>query len=236
MIRLCWWLIETMSRLLEPNERDAVLGDLSESSELAGRALLDVLGLVVRRQLASWGKQLLRSFAGVAIASGFSFYFRDNIYGYLGRHLAHTLYVLSLSHNLTYARPVYPFGLYLKLSIMCGLFLASPYVLWQFWLSVSAGLSYQEKRSAWPVVALSSALFMSGGFFACRVALPAALPFLISHSISFHPAVSISACWDTAAAFVVGVALAFELPGLCWLVHLSRRVARRQRGSEISRH
>jgi hypothetical protein len=54
MIRICWWLVDRFSRLLEPAERDAVHGDIAESGETAGRALLDVLGLVIRRQTVLW--------------------------------------------------------------------------------------------------------------------------------------------------------------------------------------
>lgn len=54
MNQFCWWLADLVSRTLEPNERDAVLGDLTESSETGGRAFLDVLGLAIRRQSALW--------------------------------------------------------------------------------------------------------------------------------------------------------------------------------------
>jgi hypothetical protein len=50
--RLCWWLVDVVSRLLEPDERDAVRGDFAESGETGGHALRDALGLVVRRQAA----------------------------------------------------------------------------------------------------------------------------------------------------------------------------------------
>jgi hypothetical protein len=39
---------------LEPDERDAVLGDFAESRVTAGQALRDLLGLVLRRQAALW--------------------------------------------------------------------------------------------------------------------------------------------------------------------------------------
>src|SRR6185503_6548406 len=54
MIRICWWLVDIVSRALEPNEQDAVRGDFAESGESSGQALRDVLGLVVRRQAALW--------------------------------------------------------------------------------------------------------------------------------------------------------------------------------------
>ncbi len=52
--RFCWWLVELGSRLLEPDERDAVRGDLTESRARGGQALREVLGLVLRRQAAMW--------------------------------------------------------------------------------------------------------------------------------------------------------------------------------------
>jgi hypothetical protein len=54
MSRISWWLVDTVSRLLEPDEREAVRGDFMESGVSGGQALLDVLGLVIRRQAALW--------------------------------------------------------------------------------------------------------------------------------------------------------------------------------------
>ncbi len=54
MTRLYWRLAETASRALQPEERNAVLGDFAESGESDSQALLGVLGLVARRQTALW--------------------------------------------------------------------------------------------------------------------------------------------------------------------------------------
>ena len=54
MTRICWWLVDLVSRMLEPDERDAVRGDFTESGENGVQALGDVVGLVVRRQAALW--------------------------------------------------------------------------------------------------------------------------------------------------------------------------------------
>jgi hypothetical protein len=48
-------LVELAARLLEPDERDAVLGDLAEAGEGGVSTLLGVLGLVARRQAGLWG-------------------------------------------------------------------------------------------------------------------------------------------------------------------------------------
>jgi len=49
-----WRLVDLVSRMLEPDERDAVRGDFAESRETGGQALRDVLGLVVLRQAGLW--------------------------------------------------------------------------------------------------------------------------------------------------------------------------------------
>lgn len=54
MNRICGWLADLASRMLETDERAAVLGDLAESREAGGRALRGVLGLVLRRRAALW--------------------------------------------------------------------------------------------------------------------------------------------------------------------------------------
>src|SRR5262252_469716 len=67
MTRIAWPLVELVSRLLEPEEREAVLGDLLEAKESAGQALLDIFGLILRRQAFLW-KNPQPWFAGFSVA------------------------------------------------------------------------------------------------------------------------------------------------------------------------
>lgn len=57
MNRLYWRVSESLGRRLEPEDRDAILGDLLESNTTGGRALGDVLGLAVRREIARWASK-----------------------------------------------------------------------------------------------------------------------------------------------------------------------------------
>ncbi len=54
MSQFRWWLIEPVSRFLQHDEREALLGDLEESRQTGPRALLDVLDVVIRRQARLW--------------------------------------------------------------------------------------------------------------------------------------------------------------------------------------
>lgn len=156
------------------------------------------------------------------------FCFMNNIYGHLAGPLAATLKSPGIAQHPAYSSPVDPFTLFIKLSIVCGLFLASPYVLWQFWLIISPSLYRHKKRYALPVVTLTSTLFVTGSIFAYKLALPAALRFLLSYGSRFRPVVTLNEFWDLAITVIVGVGLAFELPGLCWLIYLKQSGARRR--------
>jgi len=54
MNAIVWPLVELSSRLLDREEREVVLGDLLETNENAWRGMLDVFGLVFRRQAGLW--------------------------------------------------------------------------------------------------------------------------------------------------------------------------------------
>jgi hypothetical protein len=54
MTGINWSLVEVASQLLERDEREAVLGDMVEAGESAWHGLLDVLGLIIRRQVGLW--------------------------------------------------------------------------------------------------------------------------------------------------------------------------------------
>ena len=49
-----WWWVDALCGLLDPAEHEVVCGDLTEAGESGRKALVEVLGLVVRRQAALW--------------------------------------------------------------------------------------------------------------------------------------------------------------------------------------
>ncbi|HLK63114.1 MAG TPA: hypothetical protein VKU19_06720 [Bryobacteraceae bacterium] len=54
MNRIFWWMVDALCRALDGDEREVVRGDLAESGDGPGAALIDVLGLVIRRQAVLW--------------------------------------------------------------------------------------------------------------------------------------------------------------------------------------
>ena len=164
--------------------------------------------------------RLLRSILSLFVGFGICFAFADQIYGYLARPLTDTLHSLNMGEKLVYNNPTDPFNLYIKLSIVGGLFIASPFILYQFWLFVSPGLYRHEKRYVWPFVGLTSGLFIGGGFFAYKLAFPAALRFLLEFGQRFQPLITINEYFNLATTIIVGVGLVFELPVIILLLSI----------------
>lgn len=84
MNRAAWWLVNHLSRFLDPAERDAVRGDLAESGVSGGRALREIFGLVARRQIDPWRTDWRPSLALFGIAIPLAF-----VLAGLARYLGH---------------------------------------------------------------------------------------------------------------------------------------------------
>ena len=185
-----------------------------EDNDLSGKQMSFLEHLEELRQ------RLLRSVISLFVGFCICFYFSDHIYGLLAKPLTDTLQSLHLADKLVYTNPTDPFNLYIKLSIVGGLFLASPYILLQLWLFISPGLYRHEKKYVWPFVFLTTMLFFAGGFFAYRFAFPAALKFLLEFGHRFQPMITIHEYWGLALTIIVGVGVVFELPVVILLLSI----------------
>lgn len=165
-------------------------------------------------------KRLLRAILGLLIATGACFYFSDHIFAWLSRPLTRTLHELGLPEKLVYTNPIDPFNLFIKLSIVAGLFVASPYIFYQVWLFISPGLYRHEKRYVFPFVLLTSGLFIAGGLFAYELAFPPALKFLLEFGGQFAPFITIDQYLKLVTTIIVGVGLVFELPVVILLLSI----------------
>lgn len=76
------------------------------------------------------------------------------------------------------------FMTYLKLSGVAGLLLASPWIFYQVWMFVAAGLYAHERKYVYVFGGMSLALFLLGVVFCYYLVFPFVLRFLISFNTS----------------------------------------------------
>jgi sec-independent protein translocase protein TatC len=183
-------------------KRDAMptMGFLDHLEELRNR-LVYCIGAVAVGFFACWG-------------------FRERIYGVMQRPIMGALKAHGMSEKLVYLNPVEPFNLYLKIAALAGLFLTSPFVLYQVWMFISPGLYRNEKRYVMPFMASTIALFSAGGYFGYKFVYPRALDFLIGFGSQFQPMITIGEYTSLFLSIVLGMGLIFELPILIFFLAL----------------
>ena len=71
------------------------------------------------------------------------------------------------------------FVAYMKISLVSGLILSSPWVFYQLWMFVTAGLYPNEKRYVRLATPFSAALFVTGALFFLYVVAPISLRFFL---------------------------------------------------------
>src|SRR5499425_1958559 len=164
--------------------------------------------------------RIFHALVAVGAGMGVCFLYRERLFGFMQRPIIDTLHRYNLPDHLVYLTPVEPFNLYLKISALAGLFLTSPYVLYQVWLFISPGLYRREKKYAVPFMISTIFLFSAGGYFAYRIVYPAALDFLIRFGRQFMPMITIHEYTDLFLTVILGLGLVFEMPILIFFLAL----------------
>ncbi len=165
-------------------------------------------------------KRIIWSLVAVTVGFFACWKYADRIYDYMQRPIMEALHRNGMSEKLVYLNPTEPFNLYLKVAFLAGLFVTSPFVLYQVWLFISPGLYRHEKRYVFPFMFSTVALFLSGGLFGYKMVYPAALNFLIDYGKQFQPMITIGEYTDLFLTIIIGMGLIFELPILVFFLSL----------------
>jgi sec-independent protein translocase protein TatC len=152
------------------------------------------------------------------VGTGLSWGYRERIYAVMQRPIMDALRNHGLAEKLVYLNPTDPFNLYLKIAMLAGLFLTSPFVLYQVWMFISPGLYRNEKRYVMPFMVSTITLFTLGGYFGYKIAYPRALDFFIGFSGQFQPMITVGEYTQLFLSIVLGMGLIFEMPILVFFL------------------
>ncbi|MGA2270596.1 MAG: twin-arginine translocase subunit TatC [Bryobacteraceae bacterium] len=172
--------------------------------------------------------RIIRALWGVAAAFVLSLTFSNQLWNFVSQPAVQALKTLGYPTTLKQITPMESFNvIWFKLPVLCAIFIASPWVLYQVWAFIAPGLYRKERRWAVPFVLTSAGLFILGGLFAYFVAFRYGLTFLLSIGSGNHvePMVSITEYFDLFVNVILGVGLVFELPVLIFFLTLLRIVS-----------
>ena len=155
-------------------------------------------------------KRLIISFLAVGVGFGGCYIFSKQIFNFLTIPLQKSL---PPGSTMIFTSLPEAFFTYLKVSLLAGVFVASPMVLYQIWLFVAPALYSHEKRYVVPFVIISTLLFLAGGAFGYFIVFPYGFKFFMSFATDYiQPAPKLKEYLSFCSMLLIAFGLVFELP------------------------
>jgi len=156
--------------------------------------------------------RLIRCFVAIGVGFIICYSLKEDIFKILVRPLIKAL-PSEHSQHLIYTAPQEAFLVYMKVSLIAGIFLAMPVILFEFWRFVAPGLYEHEKKYLFPIVIVSILFFGSGIAFGYFVALPFGFQFFTSFASEYvMPFISTREFLSFTTKLLFSFGLIFELP------------------------
>ena len=161
--------------------------------------------------LAELRKRLIVCFIAVGIGFGISYYFSLELFAFLSRPLFDAMPEASVF--MVFTGVVEPFFTYLKISLLAGIFLASPVLIHQIWLFITPGLHEGEKKWVIPIVVSGFILFIGGAMFGYYLVIPIGFKYFLSFATdSLKPMLSMNEFFSFMMKFLLAFGVVFEMP------------------------
>ena len=149
---------------------------------------------------------LIAAFAGMLAC----FYFSQQLFEWLMLPLYRAMPEQS---TMIYTAPHEAFFTYIKVALVAGIFLTSPYIFYQAWLFVKPGLYSSERKYILPIAFCSALLFVGGSVFGYFIIFPPAYNFFMSFTNQFiDPMITMKEGFSFALRILLAFGIVFELP------------------------
>lgn len=155
-------------------------------------------------------QRLIRCFIAIGICFAVSYLFKEKLFDLLTLPL---ISAMQPDSKLIFTGLPEAFFTYLKAALLSGIFLASPVILYQFWMFVVPGLYRTERKLLAPIILLSSIFFICGALFGYFIVFPLGFQFFLgfaNENIQALP--SMREYLSFASKLLIAFGLAFELP------------------------
>jgi sec-independent protein translocase protein TatC len=155
-------------------------------------------------------KRLVICFIAVGIGFVAAYGFKEMLFEILVDPLVR---VMQEGDTLIFTGLPEAFFTYLKVAFLTGLMLASPIIIYQFWMFVAPGLYAKEKRLLLPIIFLSSFFFIGGALFGYFIVFPWGFKFFLGFATEhIRPLPSMKEYLGFSAKLLLAFGLVFELP------------------------
>ena len=146
---------------------------------------------------------LIKSIAALILGTGCSIYFLQDIMDIL----------TAAAKELYYMRPAEAFMIYMKVALLSGLILSSPFILYELYSFVRPALTLRERHFTLICIPLSLVLFITGMLFSYSFVFPRGLEFFLGFAAGkVNPLISMESYLDFMLMLVVPFGFAFNVP------------------------
>jgi sec-independent protein translocase protein TatC len=170
-------------------------------------------------------KRIVNSAIAVGVGILISFAFIERIFNFL---LAPTRNVLPPGVKIIYTQPGEAFGMYITVSLIAGVVIASPFIMYQVWMFIAPGLYSKEKRMATPFVLFTTIGFIAGAAFNHYVAFPFLIRFFAQFNgidLAFMP--RLEDTFDLYTKMLLGMGVVFQMPTVVYFLAKMKLVTAR---------
>ena len=129
--------------------------------------------------------RMVLALLGPLVTSILGLIYGRHIVGWLVKPLAQVLQYFGLPPQTYNLAVTTGFSVYMKVGLIVGLVIASPWVVYQLWKFIQSGLHEHERRAAYWVAPFSAVMSVLGVLFLYYVLLPMTLAFLIYFTTGF---------------------------------------------------
>ncbi|MBC7744930.1 MAG: twin-arginine translocase subunit TatC [Flavobacterium sp.] len=122
--------------------------------------------------------------------------------------------ITKIPFNIINTEMAGQFTLQMNSSLMIGIILGFPYLLFEVWRFVKPALHEKERKSASGFTFYATLLFLTGLFFGYYIISPLSISFLANYTISdtINNQITIDSYLSTVATLSIGSGIIFELP------------------------
>ena len=146
----------------------------------------DSYRMTMGEHLEELRRRIIFALLGMVIAAIGCFFYAGKVFEIFCRPLISELMRKDLNPQLFYGELGEPFMIYIKVALICAAILSAPWMVYQIWQFVAAGLYAHERKYITKYVPLSIGLLIAGMVFVYFVVLPWTIRFFIAFGDSLQ--------------------------------------------------
>lgn len=183
--------------------------------------LPDDVPMTIWEHLRELRKRLILSLLGMIPGVVVAWIYRQELLEFLVQPLVLAWVRLKLGPipQLHIPNPIDVFVAYMRIAVVIGTIISSPWIAYQGWSFIAPGLYSREKAYAIPFALASSVFFAGGAYFGYAVVFPVGFESLLgmtgmlpSQSIQITPTIMLEEYLSFSTQMLLGFGVVFEVP------------------------